>query len=147
MQAGRLASRSQRTLVMSLPTSLGFAGALSLVNLWLAYRCVRIRLNGPGGVGDLGIPSLLARMRAHANFVEYTPFVLILMALLEYAGGSRTWLQGLGAVYIVGRIVHAFGIERPKFTMQLIGSLVTWAVLLGLAVWALWLAIRYSTAA
>jgi uncharacterized protein len=147
MQAGRLASRSQRTLVMSLPTSLGFAGALSLVNLWLAYRCVRIRLNGPGGVGDLGIPSLLARMRAHANFVEYTPFVLILMALLEYAGESRTWLQGLGAVYIVGRIVHAFGIERPKFTMQLIGSLVTWAVLLGLAVWALWLAIRYSTAA
>jgi uncharacterized membrane protein YecN with MAPEG domain len=132
---------------MPLPTSLGFAGALSLVNLWLAYRCVRIRLNGPGGVGDLGIPSLLARMRAHANFVEYTPFVLILMALLEYAGGSRAWLQGLGAVYLVGRIVHAFGIERPKFTMQLIGALVTWAVLLALAVWALRLAVHFSTAA
>jgi uncharacterized membrane protein YecN with MAPEG domain len=42
-------------------------------------------VNGPGGVGDLGIPVLRARMRAHANFVEYTPFVLILMALLEYA--------------------------------------------------------------
>jgi uncharacterized membrane protein YecN with MAPEG domain len=128
---------------MPLPTSLGFAGAFALLNLWLAYRCVRIRLNGPGGVGDLGIPELQARMRAHANFVEYTPFVLILMALLEYAGGSRTWLQGIGAVYIAGRILHAFGIERPKFTMQFIGASVTWLVLLALAVWAIWLAIHH----
>src|ERR1700754_4496709 len=132
---------------MPLPISLAFAGVFALFNLWLAYRCVRIRLSGPGGVGDLGIPELQARMRAHANFVEYTPFVLILIALLEYAGGSRAWLQGLGAVYIVGRIVHAFGIERPKFTMQLIGALVTWAGLLALAVWALWLAVHYPTAA
>jgi uncharacterized membrane protein YecN with MAPEG domain len=124
---------------MRLHTSLIFAGALALVNLWLAYRCVRIRLNGPGGVGDLGIPALQARMRAHANFVEYTPFVLILMALLEYAGGSPAWLQGVGGVYIAGRILHALGIERPKFTMQFIGSLSTWLVLLTLALWALWL--------
>ncbi|CAB3766913.1 MAPEG family protein [Paraburkholderia humisilvae] len=127
---------------MPLPTSLGFAGAFALLNLWLAYRCVRIRVNGPGGVGDLGIPELLARMRAHANFVEYTPFVLILMVLLEYAGGSRAWLQGLGAAYIVARVVHAFGMERPKFTMQFIGALVTWLVLLALAVWAICLAIH-----
>jgi uncharacterized membrane protein YecN with MAPEG domain len=73
---------------MPLPISLTFAGAFALLNLWLAYRCVRIRVNGPGGVGDLGIPVLRARMRAHANFVEYTPFLLILIALLEYAGGS-----------------------------------------------------------
>jgi uncharacterized membrane protein YecN with MAPEG domain len=129
---------------MPLHTSLGFAGAFALLNLWLAYRCVRIRLNGPGGVGDLRIPELRARMRAHANFAEYTPFVLILMALLEYAGGSQAWLQGLGAVYIVARILHAFGMERPRFTMQFIGALVTWLVLLGLAVWAIWLVIPHS---
>ncbi|GAB2895739.1 hypothetical protein GCM10027093_34190 [Paraburkholderia jirisanensis] len=123
---------------MPLQTSLGFAGAFALLNLWLAYRCVRVRLNGPGGVGDLGIPQLQARMRAHANFVEYTPFVLILIALLEYSGGSRVLLQELGAVYIVGRILHAFGIERPKFAMQFIGALVTWLVLLALAIWAIW---------
>ena len=130
---------------MLLPTSLTFAGVFGLLNLWLAYRCVRIRLDGPGGIGDLGIPELKARMRAHANFVEYTPFVLILMALLEYAGGSQAVLQGLGIVYTAGRILHAFGVERPKFTMQFIGALATWLVLLALSVWAIWLVYAVGT--
>jgi uncharacterized membrane protein YecN with MAPEG domain len=129
---------------MPLPISLTFAGAFALLNLWLAYRCVRIRLNGPGGVGDLGIPVLLARMRAHANFVEYTPFVLILMALLEYSGGSAELLKGSGIVYLLARVIHAFGIERPRFTMQLIGALGTWIVLLVLAIWAIWTGVHAS---
>ena len=129
---------------MPLPISLTFAGAFALLNLWLAYRCVRIRLNGPGGVGDLGIPVLLARMRAHANFVEYTPFVLILMALLEYAGGSAELLKGSGIVYLLARVIHALGIERPRFTMQLIGALGTWIVLLVLAIWAIWTGVHAS---
>ncbi len=123
---------------MPLPVSLTFAGAFALLNLWLAYRCVQIRLNGPGGVGDLGIPVLQARMRAHANFVEYSPFVLILMALLEYTGGSAEVLKGAGSVYLLARVLHAFGIERPRFTMQLIGAIGTWVVLLALAIWAIW---------
>ena len=129
---------------MPLPISLTFAGAFALLNLWLAYRCVRIRLNGRGGVGDLGIPVLLARMRAHANFVEYTPFVLILMALLEYSGGSAELLKGSGIVYLLARVIHAFGIERPRFTMQLIGALGTWIVLLVLAIWAIWTGVHAS---
>jgi hypothetical protein len=32
--------------------------------------------------------------------------------------------------------IHAFGIERPRFTMQLIGAVGTWIVLLALAIWA-----------
>jgi uncharacterized protein len=129
---------------MPLPISLTFAGTFALLNLWLAYRCVRIRVNGPGGVGDLGIPVLRARMRAHANFVEYTPFVLILMALLEYTGGSAEALKGAGIVYFSARVVHAFGIEQPRFTMQLIGAVGTWIVLLTLAVWAIWAGVHAS---
>jgi uncharacterized membrane protein YecN with MAPEG domain len=129
---------------MPLPISLAFAGAFALFNLWLAYRCVRIRVNGPGGVGDLGIPVLRARMRAHANFVEYTPFVLILMALLEYAGGSAELLKGAGSVYLLARVLHAFGIERPRFTMQLMGAVGTWIVLLTLAIWAIRTAVHGS---
>ncbi len=129
---------------MPLPISLTFAGAFALLNLWLGYRCVRIRVNGPGGVGDLGIPVLRARMRAHANFVEYTPFVLILMALLEYAGGSAEALKGAGIVYLLARVLHAFGIERPRFAMQLIGAIGTWIVLLALAIWAIWAGVHGS---
>jgi uncharacterized protein len=127
---------------MPLPVSLTFAGASGLLNLWLACRCVQIRVSGPGGVGDLGIPLLRARMRAHANFVEYTPLVLILMALLEHAGGSVEVLEGTGIVYVFARVLHAFGIERPRFTMQLIGAIGTWTVLLTLAIWAIWTALH-----
>lgn len=116
---------------MPLPISLTLAATFALFNLWLAYRCVRVRLKGPGGVGDLGIPALRARMRAHANLTEYTPFVLILIALLEYAGRSPSTLEGLG-------------IERPRFTMQFIGALGTWMVLLALALWAVWVALYHS---
>ena len=130
---------------MPLPISLAFAGVFALFNLWLAYCCVRIRLSGPGGVGDLGIPVLQARMRAHANFVEYTPFVLILMALLEYSGGSTELLKGVGIVYLLARVLHAFGIERPRFTMQLIGAVGTWIVLLMLAIWAIRTAVHASS--
>lgn len=125
---------------MIYPTSLGFAGLFGVLNLWLAYRCVRIRLNGPGGIGDLGIPALKARMRAHANFVEYTPFVLILMVLLESAGASSRVLQWAGLVYAIGRVLHAFGVERPRFTMQFIGAVSSWAVLLALSIWAICIA-------
>lgn len=124
---------------MQLPISLTFAGAFALINLWLAYRCVQVRLHGPGGVGDLGIPALKARMRAHSNFVEYTPFVLILMALIEYSAGSLPWLGWIGGVYGIGRIVHALGMERPKFTLQLLGAVTTWTVLGALAIWSMWL--------
>jgi uncharacterized membrane protein YecN with MAPEG domain len=127
-----------------LPISLTFAGTFGLLNLWLAYRCVRIRLSGPGGVGDLGIPVLKARMRAHANFAEYTPAVLTLIALLEYAGGSTQGLKGAGVAYVCARILHAYGIERPRFTMQLIGALGTWIVLLALAIWAITTAVGGS---
>jgi uncharacterized membrane protein YecN with MAPEG domain len=76
-------------------------------------------------------------MRAHANFIEYSPFVLALVALLEFSGGSRVVLAWIGSTYLLARILHAFGIERPKFAMQLIGAIGTWVVLFLLAVWAL----------
>jgi len=125
-----------------LPVSLTFAGALALVALWLAYRVSRVRMSDKVMVGDGGKPLLLARMRAHANFVEYTPFVLILMALIEMAGGGAWWLRGVGVVYVIARVLHAFGMDRQTLPnpLRAIGALATWAVLLGLAIWAIWLA-------
>ncbi|WP_374992509.1 MAPEG family protein [Paraburkholderia sp. SARCC-3016] len=56
-------------------------------------------------------------MRAHVDFIEYTPFVLIPTALREYAGRSRTSLRGLGAAYAAGRIRYLRGfvlaVARP----------------------------------
>jgi uncharacterized membrane protein YecN with MAPEG domain len=124
-----------------LPVSLTFAGAFALINLWLAFRVSAVRMRAKVMTGHGDSPALLARMRAQANFVEYTPFVMILIALIEIVGGSKTWLWGIGIVYTVGRIAHAFGMDRQTMPnpARAAGALVTWAVLLGLAVWAIWL--------
>jgi uncharacterized membrane protein YecN with MAPEG domain len=125
-----------------LPVTLTFAGALALLVLWLAFRVSRVRMSDKVMVGDGGNPLLLARMRAQANFVEYTPFVLILMALIEMAGGSAWWLRGIGVVYVIARVLHAFGMDKQTMPnpLRAIGALVTWVVLLGLAIWAICLA-------
>jgi uncharacterized membrane protein YecN with MAPEG domain len=123
---------------ITLPITLTIAAAAALINLWLGARVSQLRLRHKVSMGDAGNPQVAARMRAHANFVEYTPFFLILLALVELSQGSKTWLWGVAIVYILGRLAHPFGMDRPAPSkLRVIGILLTWAVLLGLAVYAL----------
>jgi uncharacterized membrane protein YecN with MAPEG domain len=125
---------------MILPITLTIAGAAALLNIWLARRVGQIRMSNKISIGDGGNEALTARMRAQANFVEYTPFFLILLALIELAIGSRTWLWIVAVVYILGRIAHAFGMDRPhpdRLRLRMIGIIVTFLVLLGLALYAI----------
>jgi uncharacterized protein len=123
-----------------LPVTLVFAGAAALINLWLAFRVVAIRRSGKVLHGDGNNPLLLCRMRAQANFVEYAPFVLILMGLVELAGGSKSWLWGIGAVFTLARLAHMLGMDAQKQgPLRAVGACLTWAVLLVLAVWAIWI--------
>lgn len=123
---------------MILPITLTIAAAATLINLWLASRTGRVRMAAKVSIGDGGNPQLLARMRAQANFIEYTPFFLILLGLVEFAHGSATWLWLVAIAYILARIAHAFGMDRPAPNpFRMAGILVTFAVLLGLSIYAL----------
>lgn len=119
-----------------LPITLTMAGAATLVNIWLGRRIGQVRIAHKISVGDGGNEALARRMRAQANFVEYTPFFLILLALIELATGSAVWLWAVGALYIVGRLLHAFGMEGGM-RLRMIGILSTMIVLAGLSVYAL----------
>jgi uncharacterized membrane protein YecN with MAPEG domain len=118
-----------------LPITLTAAGAAGLINIWLAMRVGRVRTSQKILMGDGGNESMIAAMRAHANFVEYTPFVLILLGLIEYNIGSALWLWIVSAVYLLGRIAHPFGMDgvRPART---IGTATTLLILLGLGIYA-----------
>ena len=126
---------------MILPVTLTIAAAVAVVNLWLAFRIVQLRLKDKVMLGDNGDTLLQGRMRAHANFTEYAPFVLILMGLIELGGGSPRWLWIAGVAFVIARIAHAFGMDRtvPSPTRGG-GALVTWALLAVLAGWALTIA-------
>jgi uncharacterized membrane protein YecN with MAPEG domain len=118
-----------------LPITLASAGAAAIINVWIALRVGGVRRAVNIATGDGGNPALIARMRAHANFVEYTPFVLILLGLIEYNIGSALWLWIVSAVYLLGRIAHPFGMDgvRPART---IGTATTLLILLGLGIYA-----------
>jgi uncharacterized protein len=124
---------------MILPITLTAAGAAALINIWLAVRVGQKRIAGKVSIGDGGHPPLIARMRAHANFSEYTPYFLILVALIEMATGTSTWLWLVAGLYLLARIAHGIGMDVVDGQSRLrgIGILVTMLALLGLAIYAM----------
>jgi len=123
---------------MILPITLTMAAAAALLNVWLAMRIGRLRMAKKVLMGHGGDPLIEARMRAQSNFVEYTPFFLILLGLIELARGSQTWLWMVAILFILARIAHPFGMERPAPNLlRAGGTLITTLVLIGLAGYAL----------
>ena len=123
---------------MILPVTLTIAAACAAINLWLALRVTSGRLAQGKMSGNGGDEMLQVAGRAHANFTEYAPFVLILIALIELAGGSPTWLWAIGALFVVARVAHPLGMYRPAPNpLRAGGIIVTWLTLAILAGWAL----------
>lgn len=122
----------------TLPITLTMAGAAALINVWLGIRVSRLRRQHKVSIGHGGKTQLATRTRAHANFVEYTPFFLVLVAVIELAQGSGTWLWAASILFILGRLAHPFGMDRPgAFLLRAAGIVITWLVLVGLAAYAL----------
>ena len=118
-----------------LTVTLAAAAAAAILNIWLSIRIGAIRRAAGISVGDGGSEPLQRRMRAQANFVENTPFVLALIAAIELAGAGGTWLQYVAAAYFIGRVAHGFGMDGGSMQIgRMIGTLVTMLTLLGLAV-------------
>ena len=122
----------------TLPITLTIAAAAALINIWLAARVSQVRIRNKVMTGDAGNERVVARMRAHANFVEYTPFFLILLGLVEMARGSETWLWIVAILYILARILHVFGMDRPTVNpLRMVGIVVSLLALLVLAIYAI----------
>lgn len=99
---------------MYLPVTLCFAAAATLFNLFLAFRVSRIRMGEKVLHGDGGCEPLVRRMRAQANYVENTPFVLIMCGLVELANGSGLWLGAITGTFMVARVLHMIGMDSDK---------------------------------
>lgn len=88
-----------------------YAGLLALWFLVLSLRVVAGRFKGPG-LGDGGDPGMLRVIRGHANFAEYVPLILLLLAMLEMGGTTAPWLlHTLGAALLAGRLLHGFALS------------------------------------
>lgn len=127
---------------MLLPTTLSLAAAAAIINLWISIRIGTLRGAEKIMYGDGGNEALLRRMRAHANFAENTPLVLILIGVIEITGKGGTWLAIVGAIFMLGRVGHPIGMDGGKLQpLRSIGAAVTMLTQLGLAVVAVLIAL------
>lgn len=109
-----------------------YAALLGLLMLVLSGRVIAsVRAKGVG-IGDGGDAENLVIIRSHANFIEYVPMILLLIAFAEAGGASDAWIHGLGGTLLVGRILHPLGMSsspEPK-PARFIGTLATLLALL-----------------
>ena len=89
-----------------------YAGILAIIFFALSVRVVAVR--GRVSLGDGGDPLVLRRMRGHANFAEYVPFILLLMGILELSHFSIYFLHGAGIVLVVARLLHGYALDRKS---------------------------------
>lgn len=125
---------------MAFPTvTAGYGALLGLIYVALSFWVVAGRGRFRVIHGDGGDERLNRRIRAHANFAEYVPLILILCALLEAAGAGRFTMNALLFPLLVARIIHPFGMiapenSRQQFLCRAPGALLTWLVLIAVAI-------------
>jgi uncharacterized membrane protein YecN with MAPEG domain len=109
-----------------------YAGLNALIALVLALRVVRLRSTTKTDLGTGGHPALERAIRAHGNFIEYVPLILVLLLLLELSGLGAIWLHAMGIALTLGRILHAWSLStNPGESFgRLSGIFLTWLTLL-----------------
>ncbi len=123
--------------------SLLFVGLCALLQTGLTALVVARRLKARVNLLDGGDQTLIRRIRAHGNVVETVPMVLLLMSLLEMAGGPSTWIWGIGALLVAGRLLHAVGLlARGAHWARLAGMSMTLAAMSLGGVAGLWQFLR-----
>jgi len=91
-----------------------WAALLTLLYILLTVQVIRGRYRTRTALGSAGDAALERAIRAHANFAEYVPLILILLLLLELQGGWPWLVHLLGATLLAGRACHAFGISSTE---------------------------------
>lgn len=120
--------------------SLLIASLHVVLYLVLALRVVLYRNVHKIGVGSGGDAVLRRKVRVHGNFGEYVPLALLMLALLELAAVSTTWLWTFGIALLVARVLHAVGLGGSSgySVGRFAGTLLTFVTLLAMAVLGIW---------
>ncbi len=120
--------------------SLLIASLHVLLYLVLTIRVVLHRNVHKIGIGTGGDKILFRKVRVHANFVEYVPLGLLLLALLELAAVNTTLLWTFGIALLASRVLHAVGLGGSAGYSfgRATGALLTFATLAAMAVLGIW---------
>lgn len=122
---------------MQLPATLLSASILALTLLVLVIvnaraRGAKLKAARSGGDEAAAAAELEHRIRVVANFTEYTPLGLVLIASLELSPTPRLIVHGLAAMLVLGRLLHGWGYSRSAGESfgRMAGTALTWLMLL-----------------
>jgi uncharacterized membrane protein YecN with MAPEG domain len=87
-----------------------YASILAFIFIYLTMMVIRSRQNEGVALGSGSSKTLEQRIGAHSNFAEYTPIFLILLFAAEYQDMPNRLIHVAGIIYVVGRILHAYGV-------------------------------------
>lgn len=101
-----------------------YALPLAAIYLVLWFRVTSYRSVVGTSIGDGGNSTLLLRMRQHGNCSEWSSFILILMILAEGMNAPDLYLHISGALLLIGRIAHPFGlkIDNAAHPLRYVGN-------------------------
>ena len=93
--------------------------------------------------GDGDNIKLRSAIRAHANFVEYVPIIVLMVAMLEMSGMPALRVHLLMGALLVARLLHPLGMyvgpRSLRFQICRVGGIsLTLLVMLAAALLLLW---------
>ncbi|MEL6360912.1 MAG: MAPEG family protein [Pseudomonadota bacterium] len=91
-----------------------YALAVAFIYLALWMRVTSMRSSKGVSIGDADDKALLLRVRQHGNCAEWSTFILILMILAEGMGAPAIYLHISGALLLIGRLAHPFGLKADN---------------------------------
>lgn len=124
--------------MIPIPIAATFIGVFALLQVPLTvmvgYRRARTGIQ----FFDGGDPLLLRRMRAHGNYTETVPIVLLAMVAAEMTGAPAWLLWAGGVSLLVGRVMHAaILVLRGWGLPRAIGMILTFVPMIGFGAWCL----------
>ncbi len=91
-----------------------YAALLGLIYLSLSIRVITARHKYKIALGDGDNFKLFRKIRAHQNFIEYTPIFIILLGFCDILGLKKEFIHLFGMLFVIGRILHAYGISKGE---------------------------------
>jgi uncharacterized membrane protein YecN with MAPEG domain len=115
-----------------------YLGILALLYAVLGLQVSRLRRGHKVLFGDGDNIKLRSAIRAHANFAEYVPLIVLMVALLEMSGLPAWRVHLLMGALLAARLLHPLGMyvgpRTLRFQICRVGGIVlTQLVLIGAA--------------
>ena len=122
-----LFSELHKDCLMSIYIVPFYTAFLGLFYVGLSLQVIKLRRKHKVSLGDKGEEEIQRAIRAHSNFSEYIPMVLLLALMAELNSVHPVALNLLLATALLGRALHAYGISQKDelISLRVRGMLLT----------------------